>query len=135
MLFRSGFAGFLSCLMTVLYNKPSIITEHGIYIQEREIELSVAGWLDEFYLQKMWINCFKSLTKWEYKTVTKLITLYQGNKQLEIKYGADEKKIDVIPNGIKISRFTDKNCFIFCVLNKILRCICLKYCCFLTGFV
>jgi glycosyltransferase involved in cell wall biosynthesis len=101
----AGFAGFLSCLMTALYNKPSIITEHGIYIQEREIELSVAGWLDEFYLQKMWINCFKSLTKWEYKTVTKLITLYQGNKQLEIKYGADEKKIDVIPNGIKISRF------------------------------
>ena len=101
----AGFAGFLSCMMTTLYGKPSIITEHGIYIQEREMELNVAHWLDEYYLRQMWIDFFKAMTFWEYKTVTELITLYYGNKQLEIEYGADADKIKIIPNGINIERF------------------------------
>ncbi len=101
----AGFAGFLTCMMTALYGKPSIITEHGIYIQEREMELNVAQWLDEYYLRQMWIDFFKAITFWEYKTVTELITLYHGNKQLEIEYGADPDKIKIIPNGINIERF------------------------------
>ena len=101
----TGFAGFLVCLMTELYNIPSIITEHGIYVQEREMELTSVSWLDEYYLVQMWLDFFKSLTYWEYQTVSSLITLYYGNKALQIEYSAPEEKIKVIPNGINIERF------------------------------
>lgn len=101
----TGFAGFLECLMTELYNIPSIITEHGIYVQEREMELTSVSWLDEYYLIQMWLDFFKSLTYWQYQTVSSLITLYYGNKALQIEYGAPKGKIKVIPNGINIERF------------------------------
>ena len=101
----TGFAGFLVCLMTELYNIPSIITEHGIYVQEREMELTSVSWLDEYYLIQMWLDFFKSLIYWEYQTVSSLITLYYGNKALQIEYGAPEEKIKVIPNGINMERF------------------------------
>jgi len=53
----------------------------------------------------MWIDPFKAMIFWEYKTGTELITLYYGNKQLEIEYEADEDKIKMIPNGINTERF------------------------------
>jgi len=101
----TGFSGFLACMMTELYDKPSVITEHGIYIQERDMDLSVAEWLDEEYMRDMWRDFFKGLTKFQYETVTRLITLYNGNRELAAEYGADPEKVEVIPNGIQIERF------------------------------
>ncbi|MCI5197676.1 MAG: DUF3492 domain-containing protein, partial [Candidatus Electrothrix sp. AW5] len=39
---------------TELHQKPSVITEHGIYMQERDMDLSVASWLKEDYMREMW---------------------------------------------------------------------------------
>ncbi len=103
----TGFGGFLVCLMTDLYHRPSIITEHGIYIQEREMDLSVVDpkWLNETYMRDMWRDFFKAITKYQYETVTKLITLYDGNRQLIREYGADPHKVKIIPNGIQVEQF------------------------------
>jgi glycosyltransferase involved in cell wall biosynthesis len=40
-----------------------------------------------------------------YDFADKIVTLYGGNKKLEIEYGADPEKIDVIPNGVQIDKF------------------------------
>jgi glycosyltransferase involved in cell wall biosynthesis len=101
----TGFAGFLCCLMTELHQKASVITEHGIYMQERDMDLSVASWLKEDYLRDMWRDFYLGLTKFQYGTVTEIITLYNGNRLLAAEYGADAEKIQVIPNGIQIDRF------------------------------
>ncbi len=105
----TGFAGFLVCMMTALYKKPSVITEHSIYIEEKEMDLSKAKSkslsLDETDLLEMWRNFFQILTEFEYKTVTKLITYSEGNKELLIEYGANPKTVRVIPNGIEINLF------------------------------
>ncbi len=102
----TGFAGLLACLQTALYNKKSIITEHGIYVQERTFELSESEWLKDFYLRKMWIDFYKVTSRWQYRTVDKLVTIFYGNKLLEKEYGADEERIQVISNGINPERFS-----------------------------
>lgn len=101
----TGFAGFLCCLMTELHQKPSVITEHGIYMQERDMDLSVASWLKEDYMREMWRDFYLGLTKFQYGTVSEIITLYNGNCLLAAEYGADAEKMQVIPNGIQLDRF------------------------------
>lgn len=101
----TGFAGFLACMAALLRGGVSAITEHGIYVQEREIEMKEALWLDEPYLREMWIDFFKALTRWQYLTVDRLITLYHDNARLQWAYGAPPEKTKIVPNGIQIERF------------------------------
>jgi glycosyltransferase involved in cell wall biosynthesis len=101
----TGYSGFIACLRSILYGGNSVITEHGIYLQEREMELLKADWLDEPYLKDMWIEMFSSICKWQYKTCDVLITLSEKNRRLMMDYGADGGRVRVIPNGIKIERY------------------------------
>ena len=101
----TGYGGMLACMKSALDGKRSIITEHGIYLQEREMELLRAGWLDDPYLKEMWIDSFSAICRWQYNCCDRLITLYQGNKDLEVEYGARADKIMVVPNGIEVARF------------------------------
>jgi glycosyltransferase involved in cell wall biosynthesis len=106
----TGYAGMLACLKSALDGKKSIITEHGIYLQEREMELLKAGWLEDPYLKEMWIDFFSAICRWQYNSCDRLITLYQGNKYLEVEYGARAEKIMVVPNGIEVARFKEARC-------------------------
>lgn len=101
----AGFGGLLVCLKSALDGKPSLITEHGIYVQERSIELANSEWLDEPYLRHMWIDFFHGMTAFEYRTATRLVTLSQGNRMLQEEYGAPAERLEIIPNGIDIPRF------------------------------
>ncbi|SMC20108.1 Glycosyltransferase involved in cell wall bisynthesis [Desulfacinum hydrothermale DSM 13146] len=101
----TGFAGFLACLAAQLHGARSMITEHGIYVQEREMELLRAGWLDEAYQKEMWIRTYQALCTWQYHQCDRLVTLYHGNRQLEEGYGAPAGKALVVPNGIDVERF------------------------------
>jgi len=101
----TGYAGLIACLRANLYGGASVITEHGIYLQEREMELLKSDWLDNPYLKDMWVDMFSAICRWQYNMCDRLITLTQINKSLQIDYGADPDTITVVPNGIKIDRF------------------------------
>ncbi len=101
----AGFGGLLATLKTLVDGKPSVITEHGVYAQERSIELANSEWLDEMYLRQMWIAFFNHLTRFEYRTVSRLITLSHGNRLLQVEFGAPDAKVEIIPNGIDLARF------------------------------
>ena len=103
----TGYGGLLACLKSVLEGTKSIITEHGIYLQEREMELLRSGWLEDPYLKDMWIDFFSAICRWQYNSCDRIITLYQGNKDLEVEYGARADRIMVVPNGIEVARFKD----------------------------
>jgi len=106
----TGYGGMLACLKSALEGTRSIITEHGIYLQEREMELLRAGWLEDPYLKDMWIDFFSAICRWQYNSCDRIITLYQGNKDLEIEYGAGADRIMVVPNGIEVERFKKARC-------------------------
>ena len=101
----TGYAGLVACLHSKLFGKKSFITEHGIYLQEREMELLKSDWLDNPYLKDMWIDMFSALCRWQYHSCDILVTLTQMNKELQVEYGAKPERIQVVPNGIDIQRF------------------------------
>ncbi len=113
----AGYAGFIGAITARRRHAPFLLTEHGIYTKERIAEISQADWIyepDRFQinfseglgkLKQMWINLFMFLGKVAYDQAEKIITLYSGNAATEVEFGADERKISIIPNGIEPTRF------------------------------
>jgi len=112
----TGYAGFLGALMSFNYNLPYILTEHGIYVRERKIDMLNATWLKEnktifqkklgelAYAKQMWINFFEGLGRVTYEAADKIISLFEGARKIQIQYGAKEEKTMVIPNGVDIEK-------------------------------
>lgn len=114
----TGYAGLFSTMIHSIKEKPTILTEHGIYTKERKIELSQVKWIkdaeeqlgiglneDYSYLRKLWIRFFESVGKITYDACHPIITLTEGNRRRQITDGADPDKIIVIPNGVDLNNF------------------------------
>jgi glycosyltransferase involved in cell wall biosynthesis len=114
----TGYAGFLGSMLQGATGKPYIISEHGIYTKERELDLAQVDWipedLDPFkvglndnmnYLRSVWIRFFLSLGRMSYSTASQVFTLYEGNRLRQIKDGCPEEKLRIIPNGVNVKRF------------------------------
>jgi len=114
----TGYAGFLGSLLSTQTNAPLIISEHGIYTKERELDLAQVDWipeeLDPFkvglndnmnYLRRIWIRFFQSLGRMSYASANEIYTLYNGNRIRQIADGAAESKLTIVPNGVNVDRF------------------------------
>ena len=110
----TGYAGFLGCKARRLMNAPLLLTEHGIYTNERQVEISLADWIysrrdrriqvgrGSTTLKKIWIQMFEFLGKLTYEEVDHMTTLFTGNRDMEVRLGADPRKIEIIPNGVDL---------------------------------
>jgi len=113
----TGYAGFLGAIINYDRGIPFIIHEHGIYTRERKIDILNVNWLEDKrpslvksitdidYFKKMWINFFEALGRFEYESADKIISLFDDARNIQIQYGADPTKTQIIPNGIDINRF------------------------------
>lgn len=114
----TGYAGYLGSMLQGATGKPFIISEHGIYTKERELDLAQVDWipeeLDPFkvglndnmnYLRSVWIRFFLSLGRMSYSTASQVFTLYEGNRLRQVKDGCPEDKLNIIPNGVNVKRF------------------------------
>ncbi|MEG3639153.1 GT4 family glycosyltransferase PelF [Magnetococcus sp. PR-3] len=114
----TGYAGLLLARAHLQKKVPTLITEHGIYTNERRIEIVTADWLYEESsmkrlaiektsrdLRDMWIDTFTAFSRLCYAASCEIITLYGGNQSFQLADGADAKKMKVIPNGIDYNRF------------------------------
>ena len=113
----TGYAGFLGSMLHHATATPFIISEHGIYTKERELDLAQVDWipqeLDPFkvglndnmsYLRGVWIRFFLSLGKMSYSAASQIFTLYEGNRRRQITDGAPEQNLHIIPNGVNVAR-------------------------------
>lgn len=112
----TGYAGLFLARAHLKTHCPCLITEHGIYTNERRIEIALADWLYDQKtmnlslnqreytrdLKDFWIDTFYGYSKLAYDAAEKIITLYQGNQEYQIADGADPKKMCIIPNGVDI---------------------------------
>lgn len=101
----TGYAGVAGSVASRIYDKPYIITEHGIYTREREEEIIKSKWIKS-YLKDIWIDFFYTLSRCSYNYGTKVITLFNKNREIEIELGCAEDKIEIIQNGIDIKGFS-----------------------------
>lgn len=111
----TGWAGLVATNMRRIHGRPMLLTEHGIYTNERKIEILKAEWLSSKYarlslrqelgfLRKFWINLFLALGKLAYRYSDRIFSLYEGNKALQVEYGADPATVEIVPNGVQIGK-------------------------------
>ncbi|PKK89652.1 MAG: group 1 glycosyl transferase [Candidatus Wallbacteria bacterium HGW-Wallbacteria-1] len=113
----TGYAGVAAVFSKLITSRPMIITEHGIYTNERRIEIEQANWIYERKIDRtvitansslfkeIWISLFEHFSRVSYAWADEIITLFENNRKMQIRGGADPWKTSVIPNGIKLSRF------------------------------
>lgn len=114
----TGYAGLVAARAKLETGRPVLLTEHGIYTNERRIEIAMADWLHEGPggslgvekakrdLKDLWIDTFVAYSRCCYDASDKIITLYSGNQDLQRRDGADNDKLRIIPNGVDYERFS-----------------------------
>ncbi len=113
----TGYAGIAGIVAKVRTGRPLLLTEHGIYVKERKIEINRADWIysepervvtvktTPGVLKEIWIDNFLVMGKLCYDYCDQILTLYGGNMDLQVEFGADPAKLGVIPNGVKMNLF------------------------------
>ncbi|HVK72458.1 MAG TPA: GT4 family glycosyltransferase PelF [Kofleriaceae bacterium] len=97
----TGYAGLVGAVASFREQRPLVVTEHGIYAHEREMELSRVGWfVDCASLRRVWTHYFKMLSRIAYHRAARLLTLSEVNRARQLADGADPNKIEVVPNGV-----------------------------------
>jgi glycosyltransferase involved in cell wall biosynthesis len=113
----TGYAGLLAARAAVVTRRAAAITEHGIYTNERRIDLTMAEWIpdsiapslgridDRVDLRQFWIRSFEAYARLCYGACSRITTLYGENQSFQLALGAPTSKLEVIPNGINMARF------------------------------
>lgn len=101
----TGYAGVLAALGSMKYNKPFVLTEHGIYTREREEELLRSDWITPTF-KDFWISMFFMFSRFAYKQAHRVTGLYQYASLMQQDLGCPPEKSDVVRNGLNIESFT-----------------------------
>ena len=100
----TGYCGIIGSLAATVYHKPFMITEHGIYSREREVEIIKSSWAKGDF-KSLWIQYFYHLAKLSYDAADHVYTLFEHNVEIEHDLGCDPSKTAVVPNGIHMENF------------------------------
>jgi glycosyltransferase involved in cell wall biosynthesis len=100
----TGYAGLAAVVAKLRTGKPFLLTEHGLYHKEREMEIKRADYV-RGYQRDLWISAYAGMSRLCYRYADLIVSLYEQNRRKQIEMGADEDKAIVIPNGIDIPRF------------------------------
>ena len=115
----TGFSGLLAARARLETGRPVFITEHGIYLLERQIEIMMVDWMgnqtqtglvlerNSFDLTDLWSAAFQSYARACYDACDPIVSLYQANSEVQRRLGAPSERLRIIPNGIRIDRFTE----------------------------
>lgn len=110
----TGYAGLLSYFLNKQLHIPVILTEHGIYTKERQIDIFLSSVFrddperpltDASYLRTLWDRYFKTLAQLSYQVANPITSLFHHASVIQKEEGADFEKLKIIPNGIHIERF------------------------------
>ncbi len=101
----TGFAGIAALAAKIRHGKPFLLTEHGLYHKEREMEIRKSN-LIRGYQRDMWINMYNALSKICYKSADLITALFEENRRKQHELGASPSSTFVVPNGIDVERFS-----------------------------
>lgn len=113
----TGWAGFVAATQRLRRHRPMLLTEHGIYSRERRMEIDQAEWIyvqrqapmtlsaGPAYFKELWARLFDRLSRITYAHADRIVTIFEGNRQAQIRDGADPAKTLVVPNGVDLEPF------------------------------
>ncbi len=100
----TGFGGLLGAMGKWKYQKPFILTEHGIYTREREEEILRSKWVGSAF-KDIWIQLFHMLSQCAYSKADIVTSLFERAKETQIQLGCSPSKCLVVKNGIDYDKF------------------------------
>ena len=95
----TGYAGVLMARAVLETGRPGLLTEHGIYTNERRVEIAMASWLGDKVprsldiearrrdLRDVWIEAFIGYSRTCYEACDRITTLYTGNQVMQLRDG------------------------------------------------
>ncbi len=101
----TGFAGLAALAAKVRRGKPFLLTEHGLYHKEREIEIRKAAFV-RGYQRDLWIRLYNRVAAMCYEGADLCTSLFEENRGYQLKLGASPERTVVIPNGIDVARYS-----------------------------
>ena len=113
----TGYAGMVGAYAKHVTRHPFLVTEHGIYTNERRIELSVADWIFDsgvsgftvgekpIQLRDVWLRAFSGFSRISYSLSDGITTQYRANQDYQRSDGAPDQKLRIIPNGIDVDLY------------------------------
>ena len=101
----TGYAGVLAALGSMKYNKPFVLTEHGIYTREREEELLRSDWISSPF-KDYWISMFFMFSRFAYERAQRVTSLYHRASLMQQDLGCPPEKSDVVRNGLHVDVFS-----------------------------
>src|SRR5262245_37476050 len=121
----TGYAGFLAAAWSRRTGKPLLLTEHGIYTRERDMDLSRSPWFRDATegetsedeesvpargagidtataaaLRRMWGRHFRALARCAYAQASSIVSLSDVSRARQIADGAPAGKSLIVPNGV-----------------------------------
>jgi glycosyltransferase involved in cell wall biosynthesis len=112
----TGYAGLCGAAFSLRTGRPLIVTEHGIYSRERNMDLARASWIKDHAgaadgiavgatqspLRGLWSRSFRALSQLAYRRASSIVTLSDVNRARQIADGAPAAKISIVPNGVDV---------------------------------
>lgn len=100
----TGYGGLLASMGSWRYERPLLLTEHGIYTREREEEIIRCQWAKPPY-KKQWIRFFYMLSDLIYSRAIRVTSLFTNAMQIQMDIGCRMEQCRVIENGVAYERF------------------------------
>lgn len=99
----AGFPSIASIAARYEYGVPSMVTDHGVFIRERLINVGNTDF--PYFSKKLLLNMAAMITRAIYSHSERICPVAVANKTWEIRYDAPEDRITPIPNGVDTNRF------------------------------
>lgn len=113
----TGYAGYAAALAKLRSGSPMLITEHGIYTRERDMEIALSPGIDVpsrnlYHLnhhsevfKTWWMDMFRFISRFTYHQADHIISITEVNQKYQLRDGAEPSKLMLISNGIDVERF------------------------------
>jgi glycosyltransferase involved in cell wall biosynthesis len=114
----TGFSGFSAALTKIRAGRPFLLTEHGLYTREREIEIAQSEWMEQLvandaekrqrmnFFQSWWLNIYRFMERLSYDQANVVISITGVNQVYQRSCGAANDKLRLIPNGIDTTQLS-----------------------------
>jgi polysaccharide biosynthesis protein PelF len=99
----AGLAGIPGVLCKATQGSSFVLTEHGIHLRELYLFLSGCGYSPR--TRQFLIRFHTAITRMNYHYADVVTTLGQFNRKWQLQFGADSRKIRLIPNGVDTRKF------------------------------